>query len=81
MFPPLQGSPEERKQQENTHIPTPTLEPLFEELIEGGWYLGWRRKQNWPYKASEDYCPVQEPGVEEHAVTGPMQHLEKCQDF
>lgn len=41
----------------DTLIPIPILRPLFEELIEGSWYLGWRRRQNWPYKVSKVYHP------------------------
>lgn len=41
----------------DTLIPIPILRPLFEELIEGSWYMGWRRRQNWPYKVSKVYHP------------------------
>lgn len=43
--------------------------------------LGWRRRQNWPYKIRDSCHSVLEPRVKEHAVAGPIQCPERCQDL
>lgn len=88
MFPSLGGlimtfmlPPWKEKATRKHPIAPPILEPLFEELLEGRLVLGWRRRQNWPYKVRDSCRSVVEPRVKEHAVAGPIRYPERCQDL